>query len=151
MKYIRPFGGFLNEVGDATPLEWSWNPRLSDERMTYYNFFLGEDEYEVRIIRVDRESIDVQFSVGGSTETITGAGMPFTVLATVTSIIKDYINSTPEVNAFFFTPSMNYEGDRRRLKIYLAYVRKVFPRSSVKLQEIGGDYFEVKVKLNRDL
>lgn len=150
MKHIKEYSHFLNEVGDSTPLDWRWNQIKSDSRMIYYNFFLGGEEYEVRLIRDTRpvDTVDVQFSVNNSTQTITGAGAPFTVFATVVSIIKNYLAENPTVDQMTFTPSMNYSGDRRRLRIYLRYLESVFPGSESRLASIGGGYYEVIVKLN---
>jgi len=69
-------------------------------------------------------------------------GEMYRVMSTITKITKDYITNNPDLQALIMNPVKNYEKDKRRNKLYLAYIKKNIP-AGAKVKAVGN-----KIEIN---
>jgi hypothetical protein len=150
------------EVGHIShslePEEWKLSePTQADELSgtTVYEFFLGAgSKYEVKIQRPTRPSekeVNVEFYANGDRDNVTNEGYPLRVMATVISIVKDFLQNNPDIDSFSFVPSMADPDDYRRLNLYLRYIKGHFDRPRISVDELGRGYVVVTVRLNTQI
>jgi len=133
MKHIKIFEDFINEVGDAgaKPYKWRW----MDRRYDTYSIFTTDSglEYEVMTQLGDGETLSVEYGVSVTTKKgnksvdyklVTNRGELFRVMATVVDIIQEFMKKNPEVEYIEFEGSKNRDGDQRRNKLYMQYIKK---------------------------
>jgi len=68
-------------------------------------------------------------------------------MGTIMGILKDYIKNNPEVKTFSFVPSIAYDGDKRRLNLYRAYIKKNFPGAKISTEDLPRGYKGVDVRI----
>ena len=147
MKYIKLF-----EVGDASisPVPWQ------ELQPGVYGFELGEDLYQVNIdpMKWEKGSVNVEFSANGDRDSLTNQGRPLLVMSTVMSTVRDYLRQNPEVRTLYFVPAQadptGMEEDDRRLRLYLAYIKKGLPVRRVVIDGLGN-HKHVRVDLKSGL
>lgn len=133
----------LKEIGDATSAV-SYT-KVGEDKQKYqtiitYQFEIGEDIYKVDLTvsplddndKPGKTSVDVYFDMRGKNDQYgstvrTNKGVQYTVMSTVTTILKDYINEHPEVIEIHYEPVKKDAEDQGREKLYNAYVRKNLP------------------------
>ena len=155
--YRRPprmikLSDILQEIGDsstkAAPYSKTSETKNNEETKTSYEFKIGEDTYIVTLYIGDLDlslpsnkakqkgntGMHVVFGLktsrysGGSGDTTsTNRGVQYQVMATVTKIIKDYIDKHPELTQITYEPSKRSASDRGRIQLYKAYVQKALP------------------------
>jgi len=153
MKHVRSRLEFtrvsrVDEVGEASipPVDWQ---ELGPGR---YGFFLMGDEYAVNIDPVwgRDDEVSVDFSANDDKHGLTNKGRPLLVMSTVVSILRHHLESEPRIRVLHFVPSQadpfGLEEDDRRLRLYLAYIRKNLPVYRIQVEEVGY-YKSVKVTL----
>jgi hypothetical protein len=138
----------LNEIGDATnPVPYK---KIGEEDNEYekrlrYAFNIGDDVYIVNMyigtasdiprydgIKKGSTVLTLWFGLKtdkdelGSTAR-TNKFNQYQVMATVTKILKDYINDHPELAEISYEPVKSNTNDFSREKLYKAYVRKNLP------------------------
>jgi len=141
------YESMINEIGEANIEHLPWNVVYSNEKETLYSFYLGPELYEVHISRKSLENINFHFSCNGNRDDITNSGHPFTIMGTIMGILKDYIKNNPEVKTFSFVPSIAYDGDKRRLNLYRAYIKKNFPGAKISTEDLPRGYKGVDVRI----
>ena len=156
----------LQEIGDATsPVPYTNTIDLYNKKFDIanieYEFEIGEDTYVV-ITHVDEldtslpsnkdqrkgsKAMNVIFGIKtgkehGQWDTArTNRGVKYKVMATVTKIIKDYIDEHPEVVDISYEPVKKNAQDQSRMKLYRAYVTKALP--NWKYKETGDGWVHV--------
>lgn len=139
----------LKEIGDATsavPYTHKNSEKRKYETIETYNFNIGEDTYAVTmfVTKLDfdlpsnegykKGSTGMQIMFGLKTDKYSGGdtsrtnkGVQYQVMATVTKILKDYINKHPELVEISYEPVKKDADDQAREKLYQAYVNKNLP------------------------
>jgi|LakMenEpi03Aug12_release.lakeMendotaPanAssembly.Ray.scaffolds.fasta_scaffold00022_103 hypothetical protein len=137
----------LNEIGEANIDNLPWDLVYDNKEGALYRFYLGPELYEVHISRNTLNGISFYFSCDGNRDDITNAGQPLTIMSTIMGILKDYLKNNPDVKTFSFVPSIAYDGDDRRLNLYMAYIRKNFPGSKISKDYLNRGYVGVNVDI----
>jgi hypothetical protein len=145
MKHLQTFESFifesaLNEIGDSQPMDWKLvDTDKGGGSIEYiYQFDTPSATYDVNLTHFpSQKRINVEFSIDGDTDIITNAGEALPVLSTVMDIVKDFRNKTPDLKEIGFVPSKADDGDTRREKIYLYYIKKNFPGSKIRRDGFG--------------
>ncbi|NBU98662.1 MAG: hypothetical protein EBS19_10730 [Spirochaetia bacterium] len=135
----------LNEIGEANIDNIQWDLVHSRKDGALYRFYLGPELYEVHISKNSLNGIVFYFSCDGNRNDVTNSGHPLRVMGTIIGILKDYLKNNPGVKTFSFVPSISYNGDNRRLNIYMAYIKKNFPGSKISKQDLNNGYVAVDV------
>jgi hypothetical protein len=150
----------LKEIGDSSsdvPYAQTDFGHGKDETVSKYEFTIGEDTYAVNayVKKLDpsKEDTTMKVSFGlksnsnssGSTVS-TNKGIQYQVMAAVAKVIRDYVDSHPELVQITYEPSKRSAGDRSRLDLYKAYVQKSLPKWSYREESHG--YFQT-VYLNK--
>tara|TARA_B100001093_G_scaffold341800_1_gene326572 strand:- start:578 stop:1045 length:468 start_codon:yes stop_codon:yes gene_type:complete len=155
MKHLKLFEELINEIGDASakPYKWKW----MDPRYDSYSLFTTDSglEYQVMTsldaLNADGEILSVEYGVKFVTKKgsksidyklITNRGELFRVMATVVDIIQEFIKKNPGVEYIEFEGSKNKDGDQRRNKLYMQYIKK-----HLKPKSIEDDGATIRVEL----
>jgi hypothetical protein len=66
-------------------------------------------------------------------------GEVFSVMSTITQIVKDYLNDNPDMNALSIMPTKDSSKDNRRFNLYMAYIKQQLDPSQfdVEIDSIG--------------
>jgi hypothetical protein len=74
--------------------------------------------------------IDVEFGIVDGRkidhQIVANVGDPLTIFSTVFDALVKYVKENPEVEIIKYNPSKNFQGDVRREKIYMEYMKKNF-------------------------
>jgi hypothetical protein len=138
----------LKEIGDASmAVDYR---KLGESKQPYqtiieYEFKIGEDAYEVlmyvspmdgSLVKDNTGNTGMQIMFGLKTEQYIGGdtrrtnkGDQYKIMATVTKILKDYINQHPELVEISYEPVKKDANDQGREKLYQAYTQKNLPNS----------------------
>ena len=145
MKHLKLFEELINEIGDAgaKPYKWKW----MDGRFTSYAQFKTDSglTYKVNTEIDDRRNLnhgivlEIEYGIEDKTsksspvnyEIVTNRGELFRVMATVVDIVKAFMKKYPEVEYIEFEGSKNRDGDQRRNKLYMAYIKKHIKSKSI--------------------
>jgi hypothetical protein len=133
----------LKEIGEATsavPYRKTEEDKQKYQTIITYQFEIGDDIYKVDLTvsplddydRPGKTSVDVYFDMKGKKDQYgstvrTNRGVQYTVMSTVSTILKDYINQHPEVVEIHYEPVKKDAEDQGREKLYKAYVEKNLP------------------------
>lgn len=167
MKHVKLFEDFLNEAvlneigegGKAFP--WKFISYNSSDMAFYYTFQSPSNEYGLIFSWLDSQrSWDCAFGkktgpriFNMDITTLTGDGV-FPIMSTLIEIFNDFLEVTgPKyedewnkpgststfitLNRISFTPTKTGNDDDRRLKLYIAYIKKQMPGAKVR---IGTSY-----------
>lgn len=145
MKHLKLFEELINEIGDAgaKPYKWKW----LDGRFTSYAQFKTDSglKYQVNTEIDDRRDFNhglvltIEYGIENKTsksysvdyEVVTNRGELFRVMATVVDIVKTFMKKYPEVEYIEFEGSKNEDGDQRRNKLYMQYIKKHLKPKSI--------------------
>ena len=142
----------INEIGDASikPYEWvvkrssspSWDLGMekpfidakykftTDKGVKYKAGFNEEEKHGYFHFGFSTE--------GGGIKDIVNKGEVFRVMSTIVDIFKDFIEKEEWSEIYYSSARQNY-GDKRREKLYMAYLKKNLP-DWIKIDDIGlGD------------
>lgn len=139
------YESMINEIGEANIENLPWNLSYDNKEGALYTFYSGPEFYEVHITRRSLENISFYFSCDGNRDDVTNSGQPFTIMGTIIGILKDYLENNPEVKTFSFVPSIAYDGDRRRLNLYIEYIKKNFPGARISKENLPRGYTGIDV------
>ena len=140
----------LKEIGDTTSKSVSFSGPFTksedeDKETTEYYFDLEGDKYTVQIYR-DDDIINVVFGTKTDKSDIdlgtTNKNKPYTVMATVSNIIKDYLTSHPNITTIKYEPHKREEGDDVRDRLYKSFITQSLPDweySKIPSRVKGGD------------
>jgi len=151
-KKKNTLSNILNEIGDASlkPYEWtvkkssspSWDLGMekpfieaeykftTDKGVKYKAGFSEEEEHGFFHFAFYPE--------GGGIKDIVNKGEVFRVMSTIVDIFKDFIEKEEWSEIYYSSVRQNY-GDKRREKLYMAYLKKNLP-DWIKIEDIGlGD------------
>ena len=148
MKYFKTQENFLtetilNEIGDSKPLAWEKTNASGKE--TFYEFDSSNIHYTVTIKSTNKNNIDIQYTANGFAATITNAGNPLEIFATVLDILKEHLQDNPGITSFSFIPEKNIgSNDNRREKIYTYGIKRAFPNAKIVSKKIAGSEMEYK-------
>ena len=139
----------LKEIGDATsavPYTQTDSEKSKYEIVEKYEFEIGEDTYVVTMFVSDidttlpskegykKGSTGLQIMFGLKTDKYQGGdtartnkGDQYTVMSTVTTILKDYIAKHPELVEISYEPVKKSADDQAREKLYQVYIQKNLP------------------------
>jgi hypothetical protein len=141
----------IKEIGDS-PSTVSYAQtdygKGKDEAVGKYEFMIGSDTYVVNTYVKELDpserttAMRVSFGLKSSNNssgntTSTNRGVQYQVMAAVTKVIKDYVNSHPELVQISYEPSKRSASDRGRLDLYKAYVQKSLPDWSYREESRG--------------
>ena len=126
---------------DAPDIRYTFIADDSDPPIEYTVDLWNQDGY----LRNEDNYLSVSFKADGSYVTVTNRNQQFKVMATVVKIIKDYLNNYPKISKISFLPVKERRGpddprgeDKRRVNLYMAYVKKQIPNAKV---TIKGDRY----------
>ena len=142
-EYLSIFNQTLvNEIGDAGAESYEYGRYKVDGRTISYNFTTDSDtKYTVELdieedwsdTSGDHKIMRVEFGIEEdegklSHKAVVNKGELFKVMATIVKIIKKTLSQIKGIKTINFTASKNDPEDTRRLKLYLAYVKKTITR-----------------------
>ena len=141
----------IKEIGDSSSgvsYAQTDNGIGKDETVGKYEFTIGTDTYVVNTYVKDLDpskgttSMRVSFGLKSNSNssgntTSTNRGVQYQVMAAVTKVIKDYVDSHPELVQISYEPSKRSASDRGRLDLYKAYVQKSLPKWSYREESRG--------------
>jgi len=153
----------LQEIGDATgavPYTHTDSGKSKYQTVEKYQFKIGEDTYIVTIYKSEldtslpsnkdqkegSEGIQVMFGLntdrysGVGDTSRTNKGVQYKVMATVTKIIKDYVEQYSKVVDISYEPVKKNAEDQARMKLYKAYVTKALPNWKYREDDYGWVY-----------
>lgn len=155
----------LKEIGDSSAKPYPYyriGRNLEFDTLTY-EFDAEAGEYQVDIEKIDLDDGTLKYVVGFGLKSDdrvssigtsidytqeTNKGELFNVMATVVEIVKKEMSLDRDneyyVTKLAFSPTKAREGDTRREKLYLAYIKNYFPNSTVNVNNN-----EVEVTLNK--
>lgn len=137
----------INEIGEATSLtyDWDWD---SFSKASYQkrkeltaNFDAMAGKYEVTLkptktTDVYRVDFGIKRGYGEvDYEIETNRGEMFKILATVVKISREGIQMLG-AKGLIVVPIKSNENDNRRLKLYMAYIKKQLPEAKVNIEKI---------------
>jgi len=142
--------GAVNEVGEANVEPYKWeetdkgeyriNAKFETDNKIEYIVNLYIDDYE------GLKAIEVEFTAKSendkypSTTTVTNKDEMYRVMATITSIIKKYIEEY-KIQAIIYSPSKKSDKEddfnNQRDKLYKAFISKTFPDVEYKTNKQG--------------
>ena len=147
MKILQ-FAEYENifEVGDASVPAY---PFVRTDRSTTDNpYFVAYEfvtdagiNYEVTFAKV-HGVISINFSANNSINDVVNKGEMYAVMSTITKIIIQYLRSfkkNASVKFIKIEPSKNFEGDRRRTNLYLAYIKKQLRYKNINVSTYSND------------
>jgi len=140
MKHLKLFEELINEIGDAgaKPYKWKWmNPKYDT-----YSIFTTDSglEYQVMTQLGSGETLSVEYGVKVTTKKgnksvdyklVTNRGELFRVMATVVDIIQEFMKKHQDIEYIEFEGSKNEDGDQRRNKLYMQYIKKHLKPKSI--------------------
>ena len=125
----------VNEIGEssAQPYKYKLNTETyykveytftTDSGLDYMvKFDLDDDMADV--VFLTRQSLDVARSTGKNAFLQTfNKGELYKVMATVTSIVKEFLEKYTDIETLVLSPSKEDDTDNRRTKLYLAFIKK---------------------------
>ena len=146
MKHLKLYEELINEIGDASakPYKWKW----MDPRYDTYSIFTTDSGLEYQVMTSldgynefnDGETLSVEYGVEVVTKKgnksidyklVTNRGEMFRVMATVVDIVQEFMKKNPEVEYIEFEGSKNKDGDQRRNKLYMQYIKKHLKPKSI--------------------
>ena len=98
-------------------IEEDWSDRSGDHKIMRVEFAVKKDQGE----EYDHKAV-------------VNKGELFKVMATIAKIVKETLSQIKNIKTINFTASKNDPEDTRRLKLYLAYVKKQLPGSEVEME-----------------
>jgi hypothetical protein len=142
--------GAVNEVGEANVEPYKWEETNKGEYRIDAKFKTDNKiEYIVNLYIDDYEglkAIEVEFTAKSendkypSTTTVTNKDEMYRVMATITSIIKKYIEEY-KIQAIIYSPSKKSDKEddfnNQRDKLYKAFISKTFPNVEYKTSKQG--------------
>jgi uncharacterized protein YlxP (DUF503 family) len=150
MKYVfETYQEFLNyqavnEIGEASikPYPWKWSDSTSSRWSANFNAL--EHKYNVTVSPMGKnDSYQINFGIylGGEVDYDyeSNSGDMFKVLATVVDIGKDAIERKG-IKTLIITPSKEQSNDKRRLKLYMAYIKKQLPDAEVDIERTNTKF-----------
>jgi hypothetical protein len=155
MKYIKLFEELINEIGDAgaKPYKWRW----IDRSYNNYSIFTTDSGLEYQVITQlsgdnfydDGETLSIEYGVKDGNKSrffdytlVTNRGELFRVMATIVDIIQEFMKKNPGIEYIEFEGSKNEDGDQRRNKLYMQYIKK-----HLKPKKVEDDGNKITVKL----
>jgi len=134
----------ISEVGEGTTAYPFQFDNMSDNEVHYYFSTEGFD-YDV-ILNGDQRSgnWDMQFgAIGGTPSDVTNEGKPLKIMSTLVQITYDFIERyKPNVIRFRPEKDEEYDDDKRRYNLYMAYIKKNLIRNYTVYER--GEYIIIK-------
>jgi len=144
----------LKEIGDASARPYEWYELEDQEDYKSYGFETDQEDYKLEIAvsegDKERDSAVVAFGTvidddelgyqGSFTdyEKVPNKGELYKVMATVVSILKDFIKKNKQIKYIYF--KTNKQGDQSsRLKLYKKYIQSQIPNAKVDTKNIDGE------------
>lgn len=145
----------IDEVGDASAKPYKWTREQSQisqkDLDVTYNFTTDTGIHYTAYLN-DYNSTGVYYfgfftdkrkEDQGDAE-LTNEGNPLRVMATIVEILKDFLSAIPGVGIRYYADDA-YTGDKRRAKLYKAYIAKHMP-SNYKVNNVTDLYVEILPK-----
>jgi hypothetical protein len=128
----------INEVGEGTAGSYKYNKSTDSEYKTEYTFttdsglnyiveFAFSDPLDLNVEKDEAAFVDfyVKSDVKGNEFTqVVNKGELFKVMATVTTIIKEFLSTRKDIKTLYIEPSKSFEDDERRSNLYKKYIEK---------------------------
>ena len=145
----------LNEVGDASAKAYKWTreqQQVNSDDLTVDYRFKTDKGIEYTAYFTDYEKTGIYY-FGFFTDKkkedqfgseVTNEGAPLQVMATVVEIMKDFLSALPNTGIRYYADD-NYDGDKRRAKLYKAYIEKHLP-SNYRVINVTDLYVEILPK-----
>ena len=148
----------LKEVGEATakPYKWEMESYIDEEDYKRYAFKTDSGlnyELEIAVSEGDKEldSAVVTFGIVAEDwsdyftdyESVPTKGELYKVMATVVSILKDFIKKNKQVKYIYFTTNkLGKDLDKEqssRLNLYRRYIQTHLPNAGIETKNIDGE------------
>jgi hypothetical protein len=154
MKSILSYREFLtetilNEIGEIrNPYKYEIvNDIVDGDRVCSFTNKNGI-KYLLTFSRLDTHVVDVEYSIIDGrridTKSVANVGDPLTIFSTVFDALVKYVKENPEIEIISYSPAENFEGDKRREKIYMEYMKKNFDIKKTWIED--GPLVMVKIK-----
>jgi len=145
----------LKEIGDASARPYEWYELEDQEDYKSYGFETDQEDYKLEIAvsegDKERDSAVVAFGTvidddelgyqGSFTdyEKVPNKGELYKVMATVVSILKDFIKKNKQIKYIQFDTTKGQEKDSNiRVDLYTRYIQKHLPNAKVQTDSNRG-------------
>jgi hypothetical protein len=136
MKNLQTFEEFLNEsilneIGEIrNPYKYELVSDPEDSDSVYRFTNKNGIEYLITFSRPDMTTVDVEFGIIDGKKidmnSVANVGDPLTIFSTVFDALVKYVKENPEIEVISYSPVKEFQGDARREKIYMEYMKKNF-------------------------
>ena len=158
MKHLKLFEELINEIGDASAKPYKW--KRMDPRYDTYSIFTTDSGLEYQVMTElggdaylpgDGNTLTVEYGVEVVTKKgnksvdyylVTNRGEMFRIMATIVDIVQEFMKKNSGIEYIEFEGSKNKDGDQRRNKLYMAYIKK-----HLKPKSIEDDGTLIKIEL----
>jgi len=148
----------VQEIGDAGTKIYPYSKVKELYWKTEYAFTTDlKTEYIVKF-DIDDNMADVSFFTKESTElarrgeistvflSSTNKGEMFSVMATITQIVKEFLDENETIERLVISPSKESDEDDRRFKLYMAYINKQLDSSKFDVEiSKRGTYRDIEI------
>ena len=149
----------VNEVGEASaqPYEYKLDAETyykveytftTDSGLDYIvKFDLDDDMADV--VFLTKQSLDIARSGGKNAFLQTfSKGELFKVMATITNIVKEFLEKYTDIKTLVMSPSKEDDTDNRRAKLYSAFIKKNIVSSKYSFKENGNEMIITRNSIN---
>jgi hypothetical protein len=151
----------INEVGEASaqPYEYKLNAEtyykvvytfITDSGLDYIvKFELDNDVADV--VFLTKQSLDISRSGGKNVFLHTfNKGELFKVMATITNIVKEFLEKYTDIKTLVISPSKEDDTDNRRAKLYSAFIKKSIDSEKYSFEENGKEMIITRKLVNEN-
>lgn len=130
-KNFLSYQSFLNEIGEIkNPYKYSLVSGKGDVDTVYRFTNKKGIEYMITLSRTQSDTVNVDFGILKDKkidmQTVANVGDPLTIFSTVFDALTKYVKDNKEITKISYDPVTNFEGDKRRERIYQEYMNKNF-------------------------
>jgi hypothetical protein len=140
------FESQLNEIGDSSLPPYEWQLTTTEDNTESFEFQVEDFRYDVTLSPF-KNGVNVSFSANGNDKITTNQGKQYRIMSTVIDIVKDHLKRFPNIYRISFIPNEDFINDERRLKLYIAYIKKQFAVDNVEIEQLQNNkVIEVTLK-----
>ena len=136
----------VTEVGEGLGYTYPFEKKFENSKTAVYEFETESlADYEVDFFKrvqgrqPQEDTVEIGFGTGDY-DAVLNKGELYGVMSTVIAVVKDYIKNHPKLKTLLMVPSKAGQTDRRRLNLYLAYLKKQFPAANIKIETVKGKH-----------
>jgi len=149
----------INEVGEASAQPYEYKLDVETYYKVEYTFTTDSgldyivkfdlDDDMADVIFLTEQSLDIARSGGKNIFLQTfSKGELFKVMATITNIVKEFLEKYTDIKTLVMSPSKEDDTDNRRAKLYSAFIKKNIVSSKYSFKENGNEMIITRNSIN---